>query len=37
MGFMTTAMPDVPCTIEFQARVPQVELRHMMQNDPEVR
>jgi cytochrome P450 len=37
MGFMTTAMPDVPCTIEFQARVPEVELRHMMQNDPEVR
>jgi hypothetical protein len=36
MGFMTSVMPNVPCTIEFQARLPEVELRRMMQNDPEV-
>jgi cytochrome P450 len=36
MGFMTAVMPNVPCAIEFQARLPEVELRRMMQNDPEV-
>ncbi|KAG1890767.1 cytochrome P450 [Suillus subluteus] len=35
MGFMTAMMPDVPCTIEFQTRVPEVELRRMMQKNPE--
>ncbi|KAG1782293.1 cytochrome P450 [Suillus placidus] len=35
MGFMNAAMPNVPCTIEFQTRVPEVELRRMMQNYPE--
>ncbi|KAG1792202.1 cytochrome P450 [Suillus plorans] len=34
MGFARTFMPDVPCAIEFQARVPEVELRCMMQNYP---
>ncbi|KAG2100173.1 cytochrome P450 [Suillus discolor] len=32
MGFSNTFMPNVPCAIEFQARVPEVELRRMMQN-----
>ncbi|KAG2037320.1 cytochrome P450 [Suillus americanus] len=35
MGFMTAVMPNVPCAIEFQTRVPKVELRRMMQNYPE--
>ncbi|KAG2100197.1 cytochrome P450 [Suillus discolor] len=35
MGFMNTFMPNVKCAIEFQARVPEVELRRMMQNDTE--
>ncbi|KAG1855087.1 cytochrome P450 [Suillus tomentosus] len=35
MGFSNTFMPNVPCAIEFQARVPEVELRRMMQNYPE--
>ncbi|KAG1855085.1 cytochrome P450 [Suillus tomentosus] len=35
MGFSNAFMPNVPCTIEFQARVPEVELRRMMQNYPE--
>jgi len=35
MGFTTTAIPNVPCTIEFRTRVPEAELRHMMQNYPE--
>ncbi|KAG2100171.1 cytochrome P450 [Suillus discolor] len=34
MGFARTFMPNVPCAIEFQARVPEVELRRMMQNYP---
>ncbi|KAG2091002.1 cytochrome P450 [Suillus discolor] len=34
MGFTNTSMPNVPCAIEFQARVPEVELRRMMQNYP---
>ncbi|KAG1827574.1 cytochrome P450 [Suillus subaureus] len=35
MGFNTAAMPDVPCSIEFQTRIPEVEVRRMMQNYPE--
>ncbi|KAG2100196.1 cytochrome P450 [Suillus discolor] len=35
MGFSNTFMPNVPCAIEFQARVPEVELRRTMQNYPE--
>ncbi|KAG2049577.1 cytochrome P450 [Suillus hirtellus] len=34
MGFSKTSMPNVPCAIEFQARVPEVKLRRMMQNYP---
>ncbi|KAG1899835.1 cytochrome P450 [Suillus fuscotomentosus] len=34
MGFARTFMPNVPCAIEFQARVPEVKLRRMMQNYP---
>ncbi|KAG1814247.1 cytochrome P450 [Suillus subaureus] len=35
-GFMTGAMPnDRPCAIDFKARSPEVELRHMMQNYPD--
>ncbi|KAG1899818.1 cytochrome P450 [Suillus fuscotomentosus] len=34
MGFMNTFMPNVKCAIEFQARIPEVELRRMMQNYP---
>ncbi|KAG0696761.1 cytochrome P450, partial [Suillus ampliporus] len=33
MGFMTGAMPhDRPCAIDFKTRIPEVELRRMMQN-----
>ncbi|KAG1782292.1 cytochrome P450 [Suillus placidus] len=35
MGFNNASMPNVPCAIEFQTRVPEVELRRMMQNYPE--
>ncbi|KAG2111524.1 cytochrome P450 [Suillus discolor] len=35
MGFAKTFMPDVPCAIEFQARVPEVELRRIIHNYPE--
>ncbi|KAG2137958.1 cytochrome P450 [Suillus clintonianus] len=36
-GFMTGIMPyDRPCTIDFKTRVPEDELRLMMQNYPEV-
>ncbi|KAG1743397.1 cytochrome P450 [Suillus lakei] len=35
MGFTNAAMPNVPCAIEFKTRVPEVALRHMMQNYPE--
>ncbi|KAG2037319.1 hypothetical protein BDR03DRAFT_982316 [Suillus americanus] len=35
MGFTTATMPNVPCAIEFQTRVPEVELRHILQNYPE--
>jgi hypothetical protein len=34
-GFMNVPMPNVPCAIKFQTRVPEVELRRMMQNYPE--
>ncbi|KAG1743392.1 cytochrome P450 [Suillus lakei] len=34
MAFMNMVIP-VPCAIEFKTRVPEVELRHMMQNVPE--
>ncbi|KAG1730398.1 cytochrome P450 [Suillus paluster] len=37
MGFMTGAMPrDRPCAIDFKMRIPEVELRRMMQSYPEV-
>ncbi|KAG1827583.1 cytochrome P450 [Suillus subaureus] len=35
MGFTTATMPNVPCTIEFQMRVPELELRRMMEKYPE--
>ncbi|KAG1882710.1 cytochrome P450 [Suillus subluteus] len=35
MGFLNLMMPNVPCAIEFQTRIPEVELRRMMQNYPE--
>ncbi|KAG1782301.1 cytochrome P450 [Suillus placidus] len=35
MGFTNATIPNVPCSIEFQTRVPEVELRCMMQNYPE--
>ncbi|KAG2131279.1 cytochrome P450 [Suillus bovinus] len=34
MAFSETFMPNVPCAIEFQTRVPEVELRRMMQDYP---
>ncbi|KAG1736247.1 cytochrome P450 [Suillus lakei] len=37
MGFMTGSMPNVlPCTFEFEKRIPETELRSMMQHYPEV-
>ncbi|KAG1862838.1 cytochrome P450 [Suillus subalutaceus] len=37
MGFMAGSMPDVlPCTFEFEKRIPETELRSMMQHYPEV-
>ncbi|KAG1725076.1 cytochrome P450 [Suillus paluster] len=37
MGFMTGAVGNVqPCTIDFNTRVPETDLRRMMQNYPEV-
>ncbi|KAG1725750.1 cytochrome P450 [Suillus lakei] len=37
MGFMTVLMPNVlPCTFEFEKRIPETELRSMMQHYPEV-
>ncbi|KAG0704960.1 cytochrome P450 [Suillus ampliporus] len=37
MGFMEVSMPDgQPCPIKLQTRVPDTDLRHMMQNYPEV-
>ncbi|KAG1866061.1 cytochrome P450 [Suillus subluteus] len=36
-GFMGGSMPDIwPCTIEFEKRIPETELRRMMQNYPEI-
>jgi hypothetical protein len=35
MGFTNVAMPNVPCAIKSKTRVPEVELRRMMQNYPE--
>ncbi|KAG2338831.1 hypothetical protein BDR05DRAFT_968820 [Suillus weaverae] len=36
-GFMTGAMPnDRPCAIDFKTRFPEVELRHMMHNYPDI-
>ncbi|KAG1845716.1 cytochrome P450 [Suillus subalutaceus] len=35
MGFTNVMMLNDPCTIEFQTRVPEAELRRMMQNHPE--
>ncbi|KAG2133740.1 cytochrome P450 [Suillus clintonianus] len=32
MGFMNEAMPNVPCALEFKTRVPEVELRYMMED-----
>ncbi|KAG1896082.1 uncharacterized protein F5891DRAFT_1193524 [Suillus fuscotomentosus] len=34
MGFTKMFMPNVPYAIEFQAKVPEVKLRRMMQNYP---
>ncbi|KIK41434.1 hypothetical protein CY34DRAFT_761792 [Suillus luteus UH-Slu-Lm8-n1] len=34
-GFTNVAMPNIPCAIKFKTRIPEVELRHMMQNYPE--
>jgi cytochrome P450 len=37
MGFMTGTMPSVlPCTFEFEKRIPETELRSMMQYYPEI-
>ncbi|KAG1727217.1 cytochrome P450 [Suillus lakei] len=37
MGLMTVLMPDVlPCTFEFEKRIPETELRSLMQHYPEV-
>ncbi|KAG2358570.1 cytochrome P450 [Suillus spraguei] len=35
MGFTKVMIPNVPCAVEFQTRVPETELRRMMQNYPE--
>ncbi|KAG2063856.1 cytochrome P450 [Suillus decipiens] len=34
-GFMNAAIPNVPCAIKFQTRVPEAELRRMLHNYPE--
>ncbi|KAG2145620.1 cytochrome P450 [Suillus cothurnatus] len=37
MGFMNGSMPKVlPCTLEFEKRIPETELRSMMQHYPEL-
>ncbi|KAG1822800.1 cytochrome P450 [Suillus subaureus] len=37
MGFMGESMPDIrPCEFEFEKRIPETELRRMMQDYPEV-
>ncbi|KAG2137965.1 cytochrome P450 [Suillus clintonianus] len=34
MGYMSGVVPDIqPCTVSFQARIPEPELRRLMQND----
>ncbi|KAG2366030.1 cytochrome P450 [Suillus spraguei] len=35
MGFSKAMIPNVPCAINFQMRVPEGKLKHMMQNHPE--
>ncbi|KIK33080.1 hypothetical protein CY34DRAFT_18610 [Suillus luteus UH-Slu-Lm8-n1] len=35
MGFTNVAMPNAPCAIKFKTRIPEVELRRMLQNYPE--
>ncbi|KAG0694280.1 cytochrome P450 [Suillus ampliporus] len=35
MGFMNGEIEKPPCAIEFEARIPEAELRNMMQNYPE--
>ncbi|KAG2133748.1 cytochrome P450 [Suillus clintonianus] len=35
MGFTNASIPNVPCAIEFKTRVPEVELRAMMQDHSE--
>ncbi|KAG2067030.1 cytochrome P450 [Suillus decipiens] len=35
MGFMYLPIPTVPCAIKFQPRIPEAELRLMMENYPE--
>ncbi|KAG2362573.1 cytochrome P450 [Suillus spraguei] len=34
-AFMSAMVPNVPCAINFRTRVPEIELRRMMQNYPE--
>ncbi|KAG1875751.1 cytochrome P450 [Suillus subluteus] len=36
MGFMAGSMSEVPCTFEFEKRIPETELRSMLQHYPEV-
>ncbi|KAG0694197.1 cytochrome P450 [Suillus ampliporus] len=36
MGYMNGEMSKRPCAIEFETRISETELRHMMQNYPEV-
>ncbi|KAG0697279.1 cytochrome P450 [Suillus ampliporus] len=37
MGYMGGVVPDIqPCTVGFQTRIPESELRNIMQNDSEV-
>ncbi|KAG1736938.1 cytochrome P450 [Suillus paluster] len=36
MGFMSGPRQQQPCTIEFETRIPETELKGMMQNYPEV-
>ncbi|KAG1747809.1 cytochrome P450 [Suillus paluster] len=36
MGFMNVGMSKRPCAIEFETRIPESELRRMLQNYPEV-
>ncbi|KAG1750413.1 cytochrome P450 [Suillus paluster] len=36
MAYMNREMSKRPCSLEFETRIPETELRRMMQNDPEV-